>query len=306
MAEPSQDPVSPLRQLLMQFIGGGGGGMAASRQGPAPAPAQQAAPASPSVPVVTSGANQVPAERPSLLESLRENVNDMVRPPPSTADRLAALGAGVLTNPRSRSGFFGDLAAGIQAQQQFEGRAREERLKGIEAQARIAEQERRAQMEKAKFAEETTPGTLSARLKEAEIASRTAQAGAANRPQYQVVGTDAQGNAVVVDMRDPTRTQVLQGVRPTRSEIAQSTAERARIERADRAGQTAVQNAVRNGQVRENDQAGQNRIYQDAYQRTLRSMEESASAPGARGPQQPQAPSEGGPTRLDFNTGRPQ
>jgi hypothetical protein len=72
------------------------------------------------------------------LESLRENVNDMVRPPPSTADRLAALGAGMLTNPRSRSGFFGDLAAGIQAQQQFEGRAREERRKALELQAEIA------------------------------------------------------------------------------------------------------------------------------------------------------------------------
>lgn len=296
MAEPSQDPVSPLRQLLMQFIGGGGGGMAAPRQGPAPAPApaQQAAPASPSVPVVTSGANQVPAERPSLLESLRENVRDMVRPPPSTADSLAALGAGMLTNPRSRSGFFGDLAAGIQAQQQFEGRAREERLKGIEAQARIAEQERRAQMEKAKFAEETTPGTLSARLKEAEIASRMAQAAAAGRSNLQVVGIDeATGYVRAMDPRTG-ETRVLTGVRPTRSEMVEAAAARARIEAANRAGQAAVQNALRNGQVSETDRAGQNRFYQDAYQRTLRSMEESASTSGARGPQQPPAPSEGG------------
>lgn len=294
MAEPSQDPVSPLRQLLMQFIGGGGGGMAAPRQGPAPAPApvQQAAPASPSVPVVTSGANQVPAERPSLLESLRENVSDMVRPPPSTADSLAALGAGMLTNPRSRSGFFGDLAAGIQAQQQFEGRAREERLKGIEAQARIAEQERRAQMEKAKFAEETTPGTLSARLKEAEIASRMAQAGAANRPQYQVVGTDAQGNAVVVDMRDPTRTQVLQGVRPTRSELAANAAEERIRGRALSAATRAVDAEIQAGQRRAADREGRIRELFPMYLDLAR-REEAATTSG-QGSQQPSAPTEGG------------
>ena len=182
MAEPSQDPVSPLRQLLMQFIGGGGGGMAASRQGPAPAPAQQAAPASPSVPVVTSGANQVPAERPSLLESLRENVNDMVRPPPSTADRLAALGAGMLTNPRSRSGFFGDLAAGIQAQQQFEGRAREERRKALELQAEIA---RRDEELRLKQEELRDPSVRELRAAQAEYYRR--------RPEMAAAGAGARG-----------------------------------------------------------------------------------------------------------------
>jgi hypothetical protein len=190
----------------------------------------------------------------------------------------------MLTNPRSRSGFFGDLAAGIQAQQQFEGRAREERLKGIEAQARIAEQERRAQMEKAKFAEETTPGTLSARLKEAEIASRTAQAGAANRPQYQVVGMDAQGDAVVVDMRDPTRTRVLQGVRPTRSEIAANAAE-------ERIRGRALGNAARavDEEMKMNPSLNrENRIRElfPVYLELARSEERAASGTGG-GSQQP-------------------
>lgn len=265
----------------------------------------------PASPVVTGGAASVTPVLPpqpvqqetSLLEQLRQRVQRDLTPGPMTSqDRLATFGRGVLSN---RGSFLDNLSAGLAAQGQAEAARREEGRKAAEIEAAIAERDRRAQLEKAKFAEETTPGTLSARLKEAEIASRTAQAGAANRPQYQVVGTDAQGNAVVVDMRDPSRTQVLQGVRPTRSEIAQGAAERARIERADRAGQTALQNALRNGQVNENDQAGKNRIYQDAYQLTLRSMEESASAPGARGPQQPPAPTQAPPNqRLQYQPPR--
>jgi len=229
MAEPTPQEQSnfleSLRQRWSQLVG----------QRPAQAAPAAAAAAPTPVPVVTSGAAQAPTERPSLLETLRENVSDMVRPQPTDADRLAALGAGMLSNTRSRAGFFGDLAAGIQAQQQFDTRAREERLKGIEAQARIADQERRALMEKAKFAEETNPESLQGRERLARIRAYEAQAGAANRPQYQVVGTNAQGDAVVVDLRDPTRTRTLEGVRPTRSEIADITAQgrnRALAERA--------------------------------------------------------------------------
>lgn len=239
MAEPSPQAqpnfLESLRQRWSQTVG----------QRPAPAPAAPAPMAPAPAPVVTASTAQAPVEPPSLLESLRENVRDMVRPKPSDSESLAALGAGMLANPRSRGGFFGDLAAGIQAQQQFESRAREERLRGIEAQARIADQERRAQMEKAKFAEETTPGTLTGRLREAQIAQALATAGAANRPQYQVVGTDANGNAVVVDLRDPTRTRVLEGVRPTRSEIADIAAQGRNRALAERAADNDVRTLQR-------------------------------------------------------------
>jgi len=204
---------------------------------------------------------------------------------------MGAFGRGVLSG---RGSFLDNLSAGLAAQGQAEAARREEGRKAAELEATIAERDRRAQLEKAKFAEETSPESLSGRYREAQIANLRAQAATANRPQYQIVGTDAQGNAVVVDMRDPTRTRTLEGVRPTRSEIAEGAVARARIEAANRAGQTAVQNAVRMGQIRENDQAGQERIYQDAFQRTLRSMEEARPAPGARGTQQPPAPTEGG------------
>jgi hypothetical protein len=236
MAEPTPQEQSnfleSLRQRWSQLVG-----QRPAQAAPAPAPAAAPTP----VPVVTSGAAQAPTERPSLLETLRENVSDMVRPQPTDADRLAALGAGMLSNTRSRAGFFGDLAAGIQAQQQFDTRAREERLKGIEAQARIADQERRALMEKAKFAEETNPESLQGRERLARIRAYEAQAGAANRPQYQVVGTNAQGDAVVVDLRDPTRTRTLEGVRPTRSEIADITAQGRNRALAERAADRDVQ-----------------------------------------------------------------
>lgn len=251
-------------------------------------------------PVVTSGNAQAAPRLPqapvqqetSLLDQLRQRVQQDLSPGPLTSgERMGAFGRGVLSG---RGSFLDNLSAGLAAQGQAEAARREEGRKAAELEATIAERDRRAQLEKAKFAEETTPGTLTGRLTEARIRQADAAAAQANRPQYQIVGTDERGNAVVVDMRDPTRTRTLEGVRPTRSEAAEATATRARIEAANRAGQTAVQTALRTGQVRENDQAGQERIYQDAFQRTLRSMEEARPAPGARGTQQPPAPTEGG------------
>jgi hypothetical protein len=287
MAEPTpqaqSDFLESLRQRWSQLVG----------QRPAQAaPAPAAAPTP--VPVVTSGAAQAPTERPSLLETLRENVSDMVRPQPTDADRLAALGAGMLSNTRSRAGFFGDLAAGIQAQQQFDTRAREERLKGIEAQARIADQERRALMEKAKFAEETNPESLQGRERLARIRAYEAQAGAANRPQYQVVGTDAQGNAVVVDLRDPTRTRTLEGVRPTRSEVADIAAQGRNRALAERSADSDVRNLqaqMNAGDVRRNQlpPGGLEQYREERIQYHMRRLAAGAGAgtpePGAGGGQ---------------------
>ena len=164
MAEPSQDPLGPLRQLLAQFTGGG-----APRQGPAPAPApaQQAAPA-PSVPAVTAGsAGATPPPERTLLERLRESVAETATPSMSSADSLAAFAAG-MGGPR-RQGFVQDLLAGIQAQNQFETARRGEMRQSLEAQARLAEQERKAAMEKAQFAEATSPESLTGRLRESQI-----------------------------------------------------------------------------------------------------------------------------------------
>lgn len=107
-------------------------------------------------------------------------------------------------------------------------------------------------------------------------------------------------------MRDPSRTQVLQGVRPTRSEIADITARgqarRLAEQAADRDVQ-ALQREIQQG-IRRTPTEGME-TYRDGRIRFHEQRLMSGQS-GARGEQQPPAPSEGGPTRLDFNTGRPQ
>ena len=294
MAEPN-DPIAPLRDLLATFVG-------TQTQAAAPASATSAqGPRRPSTPAVVTptaaAAPPAPAQadqsQPSLLASLREAVAQDVAPL-SSSERMGAFGRGVLSG---RGSFLDNLSAGLAAQGQAEAARRAEMRQSIETQARLAEMDRKAQLEKAKFSEETTPGTLTGRLTEARIRQADAAAAQANRPQYQIVGTDAQGNAVVVDMRDPTRTRTLEGVRPTRSEAAEAAATRARIEAANRAGNDAVRIAAQTGQVRAEqgaDEDKKQRIYQEAFQRTLRSMEEARPAPGARGGQQSPPPTEGG------------
>lgn len=140
-----------------------------------------------SAPVVTAGAasaapvlpQQPVQQETSLLEQLRQRVQRDLAPGPMTSqERLATFGRGVLS---SRGSFLDNLSAGLAAQGQAEAARREEGRKAAELEGTIAERDRRAQLEKAKFAEETTPGTLSARLKEAQIAKYLSDTSEANR-----------------------------------------------------------------------------------------------------------------------------
>lgn len=165
MAEPF-NPTGNLRGLLTGSAAG---------QTPAAAPvvttgSAQAAPVLPQQPV---------QQETSLLDQLRQRVQRDLAPQPMTSqERLATFGRGVLSN---RGSFLDNLSAGLAAQQQAEAGRREEGRKAAELEATIAERDRRAQLEKAKFAEETTPGTLSARLKEAQIAKYLSDTSEANR-----------------------------------------------------------------------------------------------------------------------------
>jgi hypothetical protein len=208
----------------------------------------------------------------------------------SSADSLAAFAAG-MGGPR-RQGFVQDLLAGIQAQNQFEAGRRGEMRQSIEAQARLAEQERKAAMEKAKFAEETTPGTLTGRLTEARIRQADAAAAQAGRPNLQIVGTDeATGYAIAMDPRTG-ETRVLSGVRPTRSEIAANAAE-------ERIRGRALSNAARavDEEMKLNPTLNrENRIRQlfPVYLELARSEERAASG-GGGGSRLPTAPTESNP-----------
>ena len=284
MAEPN-DPLAPLRSLLPSFAG-------TQARGAAPvvtAGTAQAAPVLPQQPV---------QQETSLLEQLRQRVQQDLAPRPMTSqERLATFGRGVLSN---RGSFLDNLSAGLAAQQQAEAGRREEGRKAAELEATIAERDRRAQLEKAKFAEETTPGTLTGRLTEARIRQADAAAAQANRPQYQIVGTDAQGNAVVVDMRDPTRTRTLEGVRPTRSDIAANAAE-------ERIRGRALSNAARavDEEMKLNPTLNrENRIRQlfPVYLELARREERAASGGGS---QQPPASTESTPPqRLQYQPPR--
>lgn len=201
----------------------------------APAPVRPASLQRPSVPVVT-GAPAPAAEREqtSLLEQLRQRVSKDFEVPTETP---AAFSRGVLSN---RGSFLDNLAAGVAAQQEAAAARREEGRKAAEVEAAIIERDRRAALEKAKFAEETTPGTLTGRLREAQIAQALATAGAAGQPNYQVVGTNAQGDAIIMNPRTG-RTETLTGVRPTRTEIAEITARTQARRSAEQAADRDVQ-----------------------------------------------------------------
>jgi hypothetical protein len=121
-------------------------------------------------------------------------------------ESLSDIVAGMLASESPN--FFTMLGAGLRNQAEREKeRSREFR--------ETASEDRKAAMDLARFREETSPNTLTGRLRQAQIASYLAQAGAVNRPQYQQIGVDANGNAVVVDMRNPSNTRTLEGVRPT-------------------------------------------------------------------------------------------
>lgn len=276
------EPFNPNGNLLGLLTGGAG------RQAPAGAPvvtagSAQAAPVLPQQPV---------QQETSLLEQLRQSLQrDLAPGPMSGQERLAAFGRGVLSN---RGSFLDNLSAGLAAQQQAAAARREEGRKAAELEADIAERDRRAQLEKAKFAEETTPGTLSARLKEAEIASRMAQAAAAGRSNLQVVGRDeATGYAIAMDPRTG-QTRVLTGVRPTRVDVAEiaarGQARRMAEQAADRDVQ-ALQREIQQG-IRRTPTEGME-TYREG--RILFHEQRLLGEPsGSRGPQQPPAPTEGG------------
>jgi len=298
MAEPTPQAQSgfreELRRLWQQTVG--------------QRPGQAAAPAPAATPVVTPGAAQTPAERPPLLETLRESVRDMVSPEPSTADRLAALGAGMLTNPRSRYGFFGDLAAGMQAQQQFDARAREERRKSAETQAKIimADAEQR-------YKENPDSWQARAALMKAEADMRAAEAATRRANQEQrdrVVGQQRDADGNLYNVHESGRVTRVGGeggpsfVDPERSPEARRYAawSQSRENLESRLRATAPS-------ITESPEQREARIQNDLrawLQNNPRPRAPWEQRPDPNAPAAAAAPAQNeNRTRIDFNTGRP-
>lgn len=177
------DPVGAFREMLRRYyVGNQPATPTAPAAPPAPtegSPSPSQGPRRPSTPAVvtpTAAAAPAPAQadqsQPSLLASLREAVAQDVAPL-SSSERMGAFGRGVLSG---RGSFLDNLSAGLAAQNQAEAARRAEVRQSIETQARLAEQERKGQLEKAKFAEETSPESLTGRLRESMIDQNRAQA----------------------------------------------------------------------------------------------------------------------------------
>ena len=185
------DPVAPLREMLQRYTMGAPARPPASAERPAPTEGgtlvtvpttqPQQGPRRPSSPAVVTptaaAAPPPPAQadqsQPSLLASLREAVAQDVAPL-SSSERMGAFGRGVLSG---RGSFLDNLSAGLAAQGQAEATRRAEMRQSIETQARLADMDRKAQLEKAQFAESTSPESLTGRLRESQIRENLARAG---------------------------------------------------------------------------------------------------------------------------------
>lgn len=148
---------------------------------------------------------QAQAQQPqqlSTLDLLRKRMASELEN--EQAQRMSDLGNALLAS-RSRS-LFGALGEGFRAQDEG-ARARMDRLRQLaetERQERALESQEAARRDQARYQQ----GSLALRQLEAERAGR---------PQFQVIGQDAQGNAIVMDPRNPSQTVTLQGVTPTQA-----------------------------------------------------------------------------------------
>jgi hypothetical protein len=202
---------------------------------------QQAAP----VPVITPAPQP---QQPSVLDMLRRRMQAQIDD--ESNQRLREIGIGML---RSESpNFFAALGQGLEAAETG-SRSRMDRLRQI-AEAERQQQELETRQAAQRAEEEYRRQTIG--LRERELAL-------GNRPQYTVVGQDADGNAIVVDMRNPTQRQTLQGVTP--------------LQVASRGAQTETQNrqlAARLAEAAVNREAtnrsNMNRPFSEADRATLR------------------------------------
>lgn len=180
MAEPSpqMQPGSlpeDLRQLWQSLVG------QLSSRGAAPARPAAAPAAAPTVPVVT--ANTAPSQQ-SLLEQLRQRVQEDIAPGPMTAtERLSSFGRGVLAN---RGSLLDNLSAGLAAQESAQTARRAENLRAAETEGTIAYRDAQVRAEEAKQRYLENPNSWQAR---AELMKAEAQLMQARRPSREPQGS---------------------------------------------------------------------------------------------------------------------
>lgn len=192
----------------------------------------------------------------SVLDMLRKRMaRDMEG---EALQRVSEFGQGMLAS--GSPNFFTMLGAGARA-------AREGDVSRMDRLRQLAEAERQERSLENQIAQQQAQAAYQTRsldIREREVAQQ-------NRPQYQVVGTDLRGNAIVIDMRNPTQRVVLEGITPTQVTALNARTDAAREAAAIRAGTAAVAAAQRDALGREIDRGTLDRIFREAYDRAMNS-----------------------------------
>jgi hypothetical protein len=159
----------------------------------------------------------------TLLDALRRRLMPEVNA--GAAQRLSDIGVGMLAS--GSPDFFTALGKGLQAGNTAETNRLQMLRQAAETEEQSADRKARLELQRRQLEYEqdpTNPRTRAA-LMQAEAAVRSADAAMARasrevRDQWQVIGTDQEGNAVVVNTRDPSQRQTLTGVQPTSFGVA--------------------------------------------------------------------------------------
>lgn len=200
----------------------------------------------------------------SLLDMLRQRTADTMQN--EALRRASEFGAGMLAS--GSPNFFTMLGAGARAQAEGE-RSRTDELRRL---ADIERQQRLADIEEQRRRDEAAYRQAQLRLDERRLAQ-------GDRPQYEVVGADARGNAVVIDRRNPTQRQTLEGITPLQVAALNARTDAGREGRATQAGVRAVADAQKNNPGRVFTAQELDTIYQDAFRRAINTPEGAAAAP---------------------------
>jgi hypothetical protein len=159
----------------------------------------------------------------ALLEELRQRIRSEYAPPePTSAERLATFGRGVLSN---RGSFLDNLTAGIAAQDQAAAARAEQQRRALDMERQVVENAIREQLERDRLAQSASQFEAEGPTREARIRQINAEIARGNLPSFTYM-RNADGTGVVaVDTRDPSRRipvpgVVLQNDRTVRDEMA--------------------------------------------------------------------------------------
>ena len=151
----------------------------------------------------------------ALLEELRQRIRSEYAPPePTSAERLATFGRGVLSN---RGSFLDNLTAGIAAQDQAAAARAEQQRRALDMERQVVENAIREETERNRLEENRRQFEAEGPTREARIRSYNAQAAQAGRPDPGTIVGTQEGTGYAIRLNRDGTTTVLTGVFPTQA-----------------------------------------------------------------------------------------